>query len=229
MDVALFVAGFAEVIVLVVVIAGSVGGKNEPDPGGERPLAIYLAAAVVIATFTLFAGIGMTADAVKNLAEDNNGSYATTVFGDDEFFDDTAASSGDDAQRNSEITALVLGVIVLAVGAAVLAFHDPKQRRLSQNSDGPGLRVAEKTAYILCFSALVAMVAAGAAVVYGAYAAIAPGVSGVGDRDQALRDLIPPVALLAAAAGIFIINWSRSPHRLMQAAAFSGQHAASVP
>jgi hypothetical protein len=223
MDAALFAVGFAEVIVLVVVIAGSIGGRNEPDPGGERPLAIYLAAAAVVATFTVFAGIGLTADAVTNMAEDND-SFSQTVFSDEEFFgeEDSFSSGDDDAQRNSEITALVLGLIVLAVGGIVLTFHDPKQKQLAQNSDGPGLRVAEKSAYILCFSALLALVVTGALVVYGAYSVIAPGVAGIGDRDEALRDLIMPLALFFTAAGIFVVNWRRVPHRLFQPAALSG-------
>jgi hypothetical protein len=228
MDSALFAVGFAEVIVLVVVIAGAIGGRNEPDPGGERPLAIYLAAAAVVATFTIFAGVGLVAEAVNNLAEENSSFASSVDFGEDDFFGSEAplTSDDDDAERNAEITDLILGLIVLGVGGGVLAFHDPKQRQLAQNSDGPGLRVAEKAAYILCFSALVAIVVAAAMFVYGAYGAIAPGVAGIGDRDEALRDLITPVALLVTAIGIFVVNWRRVPHRLFQPAAFSGQHSA---
>lgn len=213
MDVAFAAIGFAEVVVLIVVIAGAIGGRNEPDPGGERPLAIYLAAAAVVATFTVFAGVGLSANAISALAEENSG-FATSVFEGEEFFGEESPVSDDDAERNSEITDLVLGLVVLAVGGGVLAFHDPKLRTAAQNSDGPGLRVASKAAYIICFSALVAIVVAVVAVVFGAYGAVAPGVSGVGDRDEALRNLIMPVCLLGAAFGFFVINWRRAPHRL---------------
>jgi len=213
MDVAFTAVGFAAVVVLVVVIAGAIGGRNEPDTGAERPLAIYLAAAAVVATFTVFAGVGLTATAISALAEENSGS-AATIFEGDEFFGEEPPVSGDDAERNSEITDLVMGLIVLAVGAGVLAFHDPKLRTMAQNSDGPGLRVASKAAYIICFSALVAIVVGIVAVVFGAYGAIAPGVSGVGDRDQAFRNLITPLSLVVTAAGFFVINWRRAPHHL---------------
>jgi hypothetical protein len=215
MDIALFIAGFAEVVVLIVVIAGAVGGKNEPDPRAERPLGIYLAAALVVATFTAFAGVGLTASAVNHLAEKNSG-HSVSSFDDEFSFE--SASSGGDAERNREITELVTAVVVLAAGAAVFLFHDPKLRALAQNSDGPGLRVADKVAYILCFSALVALIVAAAATVFALYASVAPGVAGNGDRDEALRGLIIPASLLLAAIGIFRVNWGRVPKRLLATA-----------
>jgi hypothetical protein len=208
--------------VLVLAIASAAGGRNEPDPEGERPHALYLAA---VAFVTLFLSLGAFTTIVSSAVDaglGDDGPSATTVDrvtigssgfeGDFEPPEPVFSSGSGDERDNERIRTIVIAGIMLAVAGSLFLWHERRLAEFRLGRRGPGWRTAQTAGHVVCFLAL--LVALGAVVTFGyaIFEMLAPGVAGIAERDDGLQPAIVSAVVAVAAAGIFVYHWPRLHH-----------------
>src|SRR5207302_1522420 len=65
-------AGIVPLGLIILLIVAVTGGRNEPDPEGERPAALYYAGVMFVALFTLLFAVFTVVASLLNLTVDKN-------------------------------------------------------------------------------------------------------------------------------------------------------------
>jgi hypothetical protein len=205
--------------VLVLAIASAAGARGEPDPDGERPFALYLAAVAFVAIFlALGAFSAIAGSAVDAGLGDDGPSFSDTTTigigaGGFETPDPILPDSFGDQRDNERIRTIVIAGLILAASGALFLWHDGRLGEFRRAGRGPGWRTAQTSGYLICFLALLA--AFGAVVVFGyaVFQMLAPGVAGVSERKDGVQPAVVSALVGAAAAGIFAYHWGRLDRR----------------
>jgi hypothetical protein len=212
--------GFAALVpvlllgVLVLVGAVIAGGRNEADPDGERPLALYLAA---MAFVTIFLSLGAFSAIVASgvdagLGDDTPSNSFTFDDEGNEIVEPLAPGNGD--QRDNErIRTIVVAGLVLATAGGLFLWHDRRLNDFRNSGRTPGWRTAQVAGYVICFLALLTALGAVVTLGYAIFQAAAPGIAEVAERKDALQPGIVSAVVALAAAGIFAYHWSRLDRR----------------
>lgn len=195
-------AGIVPLALLVLLIVAIAGGRNEPDPGGERPAALYYAAVLFVTLFTaVFAVFGVGASLMKLSTHHDRGDemgyssrQSVTIRGDGTErmipIPSEGPFPGQPLLRGSHrgehdddwANALRAGVVaVIAIG--VFGFHD--QRRRTVRFGPIGDRVRRTFLYAVSFVAVVIFVVAAGVALYAVIQMITPGVTSAGTRADA--------------------------------------------
>lgn len=233
-----FLGSVLPLALVVFLVVAVLGGRYEEDPDRERPRAIYLASACFVGVVTVIASVFMLVTAILGLTSDSDSFVGASdsvritaqapqfdedgnliedgEFAQDEPFEEPQFEEREfdsafaDDEDNADISAAVMGGIVLLIALGILAFHDPRLTRLVAISRGPAARVYVKYLYLLCFVAVLVVLGAGAFALYSLYGVAAPGVAQVGSRGDALRGFASAVSLVVTAGLIFMIHWRRA-------------------
>ena len=231
-------AGIVPLGLLLFLIVAIAGGRNEPDPAGERPAALYYAAVLFLTLFTaLFAVFGVGASLLKLTTHDHS-RYAEVAqldqgmtFGPDgggrmvplpaqRYLREDRGGEHDGDWANALRAAVIAGIAI-----AVYVFHD--RRRKSVRLGPGGDRVRRTYLYAVSFVAVATFVIAGGLALYAIVEVIAPGVTSAGTRGDAAVQF-GQAALLALLA--FVVAQNHLPLADFGAAregASGGGHAAS--
>ncbi|MEY2476343.1 MAG: hypothetical protein QOG87_1658 [Actinomycetota bacterium] len=212
--------------VLVLAVASVAGGRSEPDPDGERPFALYLAAMAFVAVFLSLGAFSTIVSSAVDAGLGDDGPSIERIgsgFGDverealeseglqvpDPILPDTLG----DERDNERIRTMVIAGLLLAAAGGLFVWHDQRLNDFRNSGRSPGWRTAQVSGYVICFLAL--LVALGAVVTFGyaIFQMIAPGVAGVAERDDGLQPTIVSAVTAIAAAGIFIYHWGRLDRR----------------
>lgn len=200
--------------VLVLVVAAVAGGRNEADPDGERPLALYLAA---MAFVTIFLALGAFSTIVASGVDTGLGDDTPTEsfsFDDEgnEVIEPLGPGAGD--QRDNErVRTIVVAGLLLIVAGGLFVWHDGRLNDFRNSGRTPGWRTAQVSGYVICFLALLTALGAVVTLGYAIFQAIAPGIAEVEERKDALQPAIVSAIVAAAAAGIFAYHWARLDRR----------------
>lgn len=227
MDALFLLSGFSFVlpVILVFGLVIVLALRNDGDTEGRRPYAIYLAMASYVALFTLlfasFFAVNAVVEVVSNEDTTTSDRFEDEFepipddgfgFGEEFPIDDDLdlvdrRSADDDAWND-----VALSVIVAAVAAIILRFHQPLLGSLGRPPyDGtPHWRVVQAHRLVVCFTAVVTVLVTGTIALYGVFQAAAPGVSDVGDRGDAAANIVRAGYLGVAAYLVFAWHW-RAP------------------
>jgi hypothetical protein len=209
--------------VLVLVVAAVAGGRNEADPDGERPLALYLAA---MAFVTIFLSLGafstIVASAVDAGLGDDGPSFTSTesiTIGEGPISDEFEApepilpDTFGDQRDNERIRSMVIAGLLLAAAGGLFFWHDQRLNDFRNSARTPGWRTAQVSGYAICFLALLTGLGAVVALGYAIFQAAAPGIAGIAERKDALQPGIVSAVVAVASAGIFVYHWARLDRR----------------
>jgi len=210
-----FGIGLLPIGFLLLIIVAVTGGRNEPDPDGERPAALYYAGVMYVAVFAVLFAVFTVVASLLNLTTDESGfrsasSYSVTV-GDNESGFTTSRpirpgnvlihTSGED---DADYAAALRGVTIAIVAAGVYLFHD--QRRRQQRVGAVGERVKRTYQYVVSFTAVITAVVAASLALYAIFQVLAPGVTGAGTRGDGMVQLAQSAFLAAAAGALFLYH-----------------------
>ena len=223
--------GFAALIpvllvgVLVLVGAVIAGGRNEADPDGERPLALYLAAMAFVTIFLALgafstivasgvdAGLGDDGPSITSIEGFSVGTGEGTIEEDFEAPDPILPDTFGDQRDNERIRTIVIAGLLLAAAGGLFLVHDGRLNDFRNSGRTPGWRTAQVSGYVICFLALLTALGAVVTLGYAIFQAIAPGIAEVEERKDALQPAIVSAIVAAAAAGIFAYHWARLDRR----------------
>lgn len=193
--------------------------RTDPDEAGGRASALYLAMASFVALFTALAAVvSLSAAIVDLVADEEEPASFEDAFGDEGFEEGFEPPSGLDAFGGGDdgrdaddkaIDAAVASVIALLVSGAILLFHLPRLDRVgAAHLVGTGAwRVRRSYRLVTCLFAVLIVLVTATLGLYGVWQIAAPGISGAGDRGDAVEGLVPILVLLAGAAVIFRFHW----------------------
>lgn len=208
--------------VLVLVGAVIAGGRNEADPDGERPLALYLAA---MAFVSIFLSLGAFSAIVASAVDAGLGDDGPTITRTEEItigagpIDDFDApdpilpDTFGDQRDNERIRTIVMAGLLLAAAGGLFLWHDGRLNDFRNSGRTPGWRTAQVAGYVICFLALLTALGSSVALGYAVFQAIAPGIAEVSERKDALQPAIVSALVAMAAAGIFAYHWARLDRR----------------
>ncbi|MFN2544177.1 MAG: DUF5671 domain-containing protein, partial [Actinomycetota bacterium] len=227
----LLIVGF-----LVVVVVALVSARREPDPAGSRPYAIYLVLVIFFASFTALFAITALASNVVRIPLSEQRTRCVTGPG---FVSCSPSTSGSgsgggstqggtaeytaerlrtyDADRGHVSNAVLAGLIALAALAA-MSFHVRRLRELVAEPEfnrAPGRRTYQVYLHAVSFTAVVILVFAGAAALYGLFRVIAPGYSAQlaarsTERNAGVAQLVSAGVLAIGSYLIFRYHWHRT-------------------
>lgn len=215
----------APFLLIVAVVLLALAGKSEDDPRRERPAALYLSTLTLVGVLAVLAGTFLAVNGLVELTDTKPSGWTSyseriEVGGEFEFGPDMrqrgrrlqplppVARPG--ANHDDDVSQLIGGLIVGAVGLALLRFHVPKLQDLADNSEGPGARVYSRLLYIVSGVALLTGLGAAGSALYAVYGMIAPDTAGAGEVTDALRALITALAVATVAWALFREAWSKS-------------------
>jgi hypothetical protein len=201
---------------LVVLVILTLSGRDEPDPDGLRPRALYLTSVCFVALFTTLFALYAAIAALVGLALDEDGGQ-----------EDFALAAGptlvvaqsDFDERDSDdrnISDAVGAGIAAVAGAAVLWFHARRlQALVSEHGGAPGPVRRAWRAYLhaVCFVAILTVAVAGAVGAYGLFESAAPGITGVESRKDGAAQALSAGLLGVGAFLLFHFHWSRTDRR----------------
>jgi hypothetical protein len=230
----LLFAGLFSVLVLLIPTGLLVGLlvvfalRTDADESGGRASALYLSMATFVALFTALAALFTLSGAVVSLAADDppadggwfsyppgEGSFemeGSVSFGDDPWDDEFEPAPSPSGARDADdraIDGIVASLIVLVVSGAVLWFHRPRLERhgAAHLAGTSAWRVRRAFRLVTCLTAVLLVLVTASLGLYGVWSVAAPGISGAGDRGDAVQRLIPVLVLLAGSAAIFRLHW----------------------
>jgi hypothetical protein len=221
-----FFAGFFSILIVLIPTGLLLGLlvvftlRGDPDDAGGRASALYLSMASFVALFTALAAVvGLSMAIVDLVADDDDGPDQSSAFDEEDGFESEGSFGeeielfgGDDSGQDADdkaISAAVASLITLLVSGGILAFHLPRLDRVGAGHlAGTGAwRVRRSYRLVTCLTAVVIVLVSASLSLYGVYSIAAPGVSGGGDRGDAIEGLVPILVLLAGAAVIFWLHW----------------------
>lgn len=225
---------------LAMAIAAVVGGRSQEDPLGRRPFAIYLCAVSFISLIVVLFALSTAMSSIGRIAFlDSNGYDDNCIYGPDYIecggsgmsssvtrphMDPEMGPDGDlypfpgpPNDNSREIRTIVEQVAMGLTAGAVLLFHRKRLLALVNEtsfSGSPAERTFMNYLYAVCFVAVLVALATGAAFLFAAFRAIAPGVTSSGpgldpERNDALVQLLSSGVLGAVALFIFRNKWQK--------------------
>ena len=234
--------GFGVTIVplalLVLIIVLVVGGRREPDPDHQRPVAIYYGLVQFVTVFAVLFALAAMATSLLNLTTSDRpngvqgfrdfsvgrsiaGYRAPTAIGSDGAVTHSAFARYDGASENDQDWANAgRALIVVVVAGAIFLFHERRRPRFPAGT--PGHRVWKTYLYAVAFVAVMTAVGAATGALFKLWEGIAPGVTGGGLRSHSYRDA-GAIGFLAVAAGLLFwrhLSWAepRAPRQVAPAA-----------
>ena len=217
---------------IVLAVANATSGRQEPDPTGRRPYAIYLVSVTFVAMFVLLFSLTAVVTAVVQIPLSDQVSY--------DAFGGVSAGAGSatvappgsappEAQTVPPVTELtdadkshvreaVQAGLIAVLAALVLLFHTRKLRELIHEpgfAEGPARRTYQSYLYSVCFVSVLIVLVAGAVAAFGLIRIIVPATTG-GEppggfgRDEGIRQFVTSAFLALAASGIFAFHWRRT-------------------
>jgi hypothetical protein len=231
-----FVVPLVLIALVLLVVVVLVDRRDDADPAGKRPYAAYVFVVVFVALFTVLFSVTAMVGSLAHLAVDDNGGggragnrfeISQDFSGSGEVSSSFGSSSSSDVPTlrsrtssdsdNAHIRDAVRAGLLAAAAAAVLWFHIGLARPLVDELDvtaGPARRVYNAYLYATTTLAVIVVVGGATAFGYAVFKVLAPGVasgSGVGDRKDAVPDLVAAAVLTAGAALIFLYHYRRRP------------------
>lgn len=211
----------APFVLIVAVVLLALAGKSEDDPRRERPAALYLSALTLVGVLMVLAGTFLAVNGLVELTDTKPSGWtsyseAIEVRPDFEFgqrgrrVQPLPPIQRPGANHDDDVSQLIGGLIVGAIGVALLRFHVPKLQDLADNSDGAGARVYSRLLYVVCGVALLTGLGAAGTALYSVYAMIAPDTAGAGEVTDGLRSLITALAVATVAWALFREAWAKS-------------------
>jgi hypothetical protein len=220
-------------IVLAVANAGS--GRQEPDPTGRRPYAIYLVSVIFVALFVLLFAATAIVSALVQLPLNDQVSYdalggvtvapgvasgsATVTAPPSGPVGPEAASLAQlpDADKD-HIRQAIQSVLLGIIAGLVLLFHARRLREVINEpgfAEGPARRAYHVYLYSVCFVSVLIVLVAGGLAAFALVRMIAPGTTEVGgpapfERDEGIRQFATTAFLALASAVIFRFHWRRA-------------------
>jgi hypothetical protein len=210
---------FLLVVALVLLV---LAGKSEPDPGRERPAALYLSALTLLGVLLLLAGTFFTAKGLVELTDTTptGGWFSYSQEGVEigprgrviapAFEDLKALRTRGTVNHDDDVSMLIGGVIMAAIAVALLRFHLPKLQDFAATSTGPGARVYNRLLYVVSGASLVAGLLAAGTVAYSIYGMIAPETAGAGRVTDAFREGLSALAVAVVAGVLFREAFNKS-------------------
>jgi hypothetical protein len=157
--------------------------RHDDDADGGRAPAIYGSVVAYLGLLTVLLAAAGAASAVADLSRDDYG-------------------GGHDGAANG----LAMSLIAAVVGLGILWVH----RMLFESrhtATGAARRVFRAYLLVLCLTVVVIGAISGAIALYSLYAFVAPGVTDVGGRGEALRTFGPAAVLLAGCGLLWMWHW----------------------
>lgn len=189
--------------ILLIIVITVTRVRAEPDPGGHRLTACFLA---VVMGFSVVVALLASTAAVHQLAslinEDEGHVVRSEWFGFDpsteieagmedlERFEEFDDSEGFDEGREDDYASALQAGLFAAAATGVFVYHRRKLRALLHDPDvraGAVGQIAEGYRHVLSFFGLLALAGGAAFAVYGLVRLAAPGVFSVDDVDDARR------------------------------------------
>lgn len=217
----LVVMPLALVGVVLLGIVALAGGRNEPDPTGQRARAMYVSLVSFVAIFMLLFAIGTAATALANMAF--AGSERTVDCAADPFQPECVNGIGSfDLEDSSSEEAVDAGrtrdaLNAAAVGAAalgVLFWHRSRTREMLDDPSfegSPGERTYRAYLYAVAFVAVVVLLIAAASAAFGLIRWVAADSVTAGstdaEQDGGLVQLVTSLVTGGAAAYLYVTHW----------------------
>lgn len=207
-------AGVLLVGLVALAVVAALGGRDEPDPRGDRARTLYLTSVSLAAIVTvLVAGFGLLRPAFAALIEDDDSAFVDDSFdlggfGEFEDFGEPFPSEGHDADDQRWAAAASNGLVLVAA-LTVLVFHRRRLDALEERTvvrEGGGWRTHLAYLYFVSFVAALVALFAAASAGFDVFRLIAPGVTGLDDdveRRAAAAHLLAVGALGVVAAWLW--------------------------
>jgi hypothetical protein len=199
---------------LLVLLVVGLTGRDEPDPDGLRPRALYLTSVCFVALFAaLFSLFAVVASLVGLALDDEDDDFALAAG------PVLAAATQDFADRDSDdehVSNAVGAALGAAAAGGVLWFHARRLQELVREHDigpGPVRRAWRAYLHAVCFVAIGVTAVAGAVAAYGLFEAAAPGVTGVESRKDGAAQALSAGLLAVGAFLLFQFHWRRTDRR----------------
>lgn len=121
--------------------------------------------------------------------------------------------SGDSGKDDDAVQSIAVSLIAAAVALAVLRFHWPQVERLRRRTEPASAagRVHTAYCYVLCFAAVLTLLATVSALLYSGVELVAPDTTDAGDRGDIVEQAVPLLTLSLAALAVFRVHWMRVP------------------
>ncbi len=222
---------------IVLALANASSGRQEPDPTGRRPYAIYLVSVIFVALFVLLFSATVIVSALVQLPLNDQVSYdavggvtvapgmasgSATV---------TAPPPGPAGPEAVEVAPLevsdgdkdhirqaIQSALLVIIAGLLLLFHARRLREVINEPgfvEGPARRAYHVYLYSVCFVSVLIVLVAGGLAAFALIRMIAPGTTGVGapapfERDEGIRQFATTAFLALASAAIFRFHWRRA-------------------
>ncbi len=223
---------------IVLAIANATSGRQEPDPTGRRPYAIYLVSVIFVALFALLFAATAIVSALVQLPLHDEVSYdalgGVTVApgmasGSATVTAPPPGSAGPEAVEVAPLTQVpdadkdhirqaIQSVLMGIIAGLLLLFHARRLRELINEpgfAEGPARRAYQVYLYTVCFVSVLVVLVAGALAAFALVRIIAPGTTEVGaparfERDEGIRQFATTAFLALASSAIFRFHWRRA-------------------
>ncbi len=203
---------------IVLAIANASSGRQEPDPTGRRPYAIYLVSVIFVALFVLLFAATAVVSALVQLPLDDQVSYdalgGATVAPEMVSGSATVSAPGSatvtapppgptgpeavevpltevpDADTD-HIRQAIQSVLLGIIAGLLLLFHARRLREVINEPgfvEGPARRAYQVYLYSVCFVSVLIVLVAGGLAAFALVRMIAPGTTGVGAPAPFERD-----------------------------------------
>jgi NhaP-type Na+/H+ or K+/H+ antiporter len=220
---------------IVLAIANATSGRQEPDPTGRRPYAIYLVSVIFVALFVLLFAATAIVSALVQLPLNDQVSY--DALGGVTVAPEVATGSATvtappigpvgpeaaplaqlpDADKD-HIRQAIQSVLMGIIAGLLLLFHARRLRELINEpgfAEGPARRAYQVYLYTVCFVSVLIVLVAGALAAFAVVRIIAPGTTEIGaparfERDEGIRHFATTGFLALASAAIFRFHWRRA-------------------
>ena len=205
---------------LIILAVANASGRQEPDPTGRRPYAIYLVSVTLVALLVLLFSATALVSELTAMALDAGRPHPSEAL--------TQEGTGIAQPQpvpvepfnpsEERIRGAILAGLIALVAALVLLFHAKRLRALVNESgfgEGPARRAYQVYLYTVCFVSVLTVMVAGVVTAFGLVRIIAPGATGLDvsqefERDEGIKQFVIGTYLVAAATGIFAFHWRRA-------------------
>ncbi len=205
-----FGAGIIPLGLIILLVVAVSGGRNEPDPDGERPAALYYAAVMFVALFvTLFATFTVVASLINLTTDDGSVIYSSVGEGFTQFESEEPSPRilrqfSNPGEDDADYANALRAAIIAAVGAGLYVFHDRRRRKCVGGAVAE--RVKKTYLYVVSFVAVITALVAAVMALYAIVEMIAPGVTNAGTRGEAAAGFAQNAFLAAAAGVLFFVH-----------------------